>query len=90
MRDRRAKWTDEPGWLKWAWVLWLRNPYVQLRLGAVTVIVTLLIWTPIRFWLAAHGMNAAEEVIFHLSMLAILVGGVNLVVTTDVGETVKD
>lgn len=79
------KWTEPPAWLEWNVTKWLRNPYVQLRFGAIGMIVTTIAWVPLRFMVVALG---EPEIVFHLSMLAIWVSAITVVLVTDVGERV--
>lgn len=87
MRKRLASWTEPPRWLDNSVVSWLRNPYVQMRIGAALLIISTITWWPLRH--VAVVIAGEPEVVFHLSMFAVWLSGLTLVIVTDVGETVK-
>ena len=83
-----VKWTDPPGWLKWGWVLWLRNPFVLLRLSLIGLALTTLTWYPA--W-EFFGKPAGEPpVVFHLSYFAVWVSFATMLLVTDIGEVAKE
>ena len=81
------KWTEPPGWLKWGVIKWLRNPYVQIRWGAIGLVLTTVSWWPV--WKLLGEPAGEPPVVFHLSYFAIWISFLTLVVVTDVGESVK-
>lgn len=80
-------WTEPPSWLAWDSVKWLRNPNVQLRLGAGGLALTTVSWWPV--WHFLGGPAGEPPVVFHLSYFAIWLSFLTIVLVTDVGETVK-
>lgn len=79
-------WTQPPRWLEWPLIRWLRNPYVQMRIGALLLLGTTVAWLPL--YAAACVFGDEPPIVFHLSMFAIWLTGYTLVVLTDVGEKV--
>lgn len=80
-------WTEPPRWLEWRLVRWLRNPFVQLRLGVLLMALTTFAWAATQAWNALGGNE--PPLILALSWLAIWLTGLTLVILTDVGENVK-
>lgn len=82
------RWTQPPRWLDWPSVIWLRNPYVQMRLGVVLIAVTTLAWIASQIHNAMGGSE--PPTVLALSWLAVWLTGLTLVLLTDVGEVTKD
>lgn len=80
------KWTEEPGWLDSGVIVWLRNPYVQIRLSTWLLVIALINWPLSHFTYASN----EPPLVLSLSWAAIVLTCVSIIVTTDVGETVKD